>query len=363
MSRPASLVAAASVAAAAAALAVPSSAGAVFHGTPVPASETPWLVSFLARDVACGGALIAPNRVLTAAHCVQGVRPGRLRVRLGGGELGATRLVGWKGAVFPSSYRSVPSPLAPEDPLKASTVDDVAVVVLDRPVSDVPVVPLAVGVPAPGQSALTVGRGRTGPAPAGLDPEATDPGRPSHVALGAAQVVETGAACGAAYGSALRAADHLCTIDRSGVGAQACGGDSGSPVLVRGASGWAVAGVVAWGGEVRGRDCGEGLPDVSERVAQHATLLAARALPAAFAPWAERRVRVRRVAGGKLRCVIGTWGPGEASFSVAWWRAGKRRTPVSGTTAVRADRPGRLGCTVTARTAGGWAEELSYNAL
>ena len=32
---------------------------------------------------------------------------------------------------------------------------------------------------------------------------------------------------------------------------------------------WAVAGVVTWGGETYGRDCGEGLPDVSERVDAH----------------------------------------------------------------------------------------------
>ena len=43
--------------------------------------------------------------------------------------------------------------------------------------------------------------------------------------------------------------------------------------MVRRNGAWAVAAVVTWGGETYGRDCGEGLPDVSERVDAHAALL------------------------------------------------------------------------------------------
>ena len=59
-------------------------AASVFHGTPVPQEQTPWLVSLTRSYVACGGSLIAPDRVLTAAHCVQGADPSKLSVRIQG---------------------------------------------------------------------------------------------------------------------------------------------------------------------------------------------------------------------------------------------------------------------------------------
>src|ERR1700754_2827880 len=91
---------------------------AVFHGSPVPPEQTPWLVALTTRGVVCGGSLIAPDRVLTAAHCVQGADPGRLSVRIGG------KRYAWRGAIFPTGYREIPAPAAPDDPSASATTDD-----------------------------------------------------------------------------------------------------------------------------------------------------------------------------------------------------------------------------------------------
>jgi hypothetical protein len=315
----------------------------IFHGTPVPPEQAPWLVSLTRAGLVCGGALVAPDRVLTAAHCVQGADPGELSVRVAG------KRRPWSGAIFPTGYREIPSPVAPDDPQASATVDDLAVIRLRSRVTDVAPLPVADPAPVAGEASLTVGHGITGPAPAGT----------STAALGAAQLVSD--ACPGAYGPALfHPALHLCTEDTTANHAQSCAGDSGSPVMVRRNGAWAVAGVVTWGGETQGRDCGEGLPDVSERVAPHVALLTA---TTARAPFAKRRVRVRRT-GGTLRCVIGAWQPASATFRVRWWRRdGLERTYVSGTAKTRRDGPARLGCSVTARTAGGWATEDSYNEL
>ena len=83
---------------------------------------------------------------------------------------------------------------------------------------------------------------------------------------------------------------------------------------------WALAGVVTWGGETQGRDCGEGLPDVSERVDAHTALLGA---TGPVAPWAQRRVRVRR-SGAVAPLRDRPLAPAGARFTVRWWREPRR---------------------------------------
>jgi secreted trypsin-like serine protease len=312
----------------------------IFHGTPVTADHAPWLVTLTTRGPFCGGALVAPDRVLTAAHCVQGANPGRVSVRLRGVRHA------WRGAYFPTSYREIPSPVAPQDPSASGTVDDIAVIVLAKPVTGVPLLPVAQTAGSVGEASQTIGTGRTGPDGGG-----------GGTARAATQTVSD--ACPAAYGARLFfPAKHLCTLDGTANASQACAGDSGSPVMVQRDGAWAVAGVVTWGGETYGRGCGEGLPDVSERVDAHAALLTA---TGAFAPYAERRVRVRRT-GNVRRCVIGAWHPAKATVKVRWWRQnGAKRTDLKGSGSTR--RGGPAGCSVTVTTAGGWATEDSYNQL
>ncbi|WP_445151409.1 S1 family peptidase [Baekduia sp. Peel2402] len=337
-----------------AALAFPASASAVFHGAPVAAGDAPWSVALTTRGLACGGALVAPDRVLTAAHCVQGADPAKLRVRLGGGRWQSGRKLTWRGAFFPKTYKIVPSPTNPDEPLRSATLADVAVIVLAAPVRDVAPLALATDATQPGEATATVGRGRTGPPPAGT----------TEAPRSANQTVQDPAACAKAYDSLFVVADHLCTLDATSTASQACSGDSGSPVTVQRDGHPAVAGVVSWGGETQGRDCGEGLPDVATRVDAYMSLITG-AAPAQLAPYAHRRVRVRRT-GGTLRCVVGDWTPSSATFSIRWWTRSTsgRVTTVPGTHRTRpTSRTAKLGCSVTARTSGGWASEDSYNLL
>src|SRR3954471_23349492 len=129
-------------------------AASVFHGTPVPQEQTPWLVSLTRSGVVCGGSLIAPDRVLTAAHCVQGADPSELSVRIQG------KRHPWRGAIFPTTYRLIPSPVAPNDPHASGSADDLAVILLKAPVSNTPTLPLADPPPAVGEASLTVGHGQ-----------------------------------------------------------------------------------------------------------------------------------------------------------------------------------------------------------
>ena len=282
----------------------------IFHGTP---AELPAFVSLRQGGHFCGGSLIGPDRVLTAAHCVQGARPRDFDVIVGG------RSRAWRGTYFPTRYRLIPSPVAPEDESASAAVRDLAVIVLRRPVTDVAPLQLAATAPADGEATVTIGRGITGPS-SDVSPEP----------LSANQRALSSATCKGYFKRLLHPTFHLCTQDPTDAKAQACPGDSGSPVMVQRDGALQVAGVVSWGGETERRVCGEGPADVSERVLPHLALLTGPA-PKRFAPYAVRLPRV--TAGG--RCDRGRWLPAGTRVTV-------RRSGGS--------------CVVTARTAGGWAQ-------
>jgi hypothetical protein len=287
-------------------------------------------------------------------------------VRIGGGDVGSARRVAWRGAFFPAGYREIRSAVVPDDPSASATVNDVAVIVLSKPVTDIAPLPLARFAPADGEPALTVGRGLTD---AGGDT--------SQVANAASQQVLSSAACSGIFGTRLlHPALHLCTREDTANDSQSCAGDSGSPVMVRRDGALLEAGVVTWGGETQGHGCGRGPADVAERVLPHLALLTGPA--PAFAPYARQRVRVRRH-GATRTCVIGAWSPASARFSVRWYRQDRPHTRRDPDTGARVYVPGRthflpghgrtrnatapVSCQVTARTAGGWATEESYNRL
>ncbi len=204
-------------------------ASAVIGGHAVSASMYPWLAAigspaFPVRPSGqfCGGALIAPDRVLTAGHCAAfaGPVPGALAVTFGRSDLTHTDglTVGVKEIHIDPLFR-----LGVFDS-DVSLHHDVAVLVLDTPVR-LPTV--EIGAPH-GDSGTVVGWGATS--------EADD----SNARLRQAQIpLVSNATCAAAYGAQFDPAEAFCAGSPAGDTGEF---DSGGPLLVHGK----VVGITSW---------------------------------------------------------------------------------------------------------------------
>lgn len=249
------------VAAAVAALVAPAPAAAddvVVGGQLVRASDSPWVVALSSRDrfgriragQFCGGVVVAPTRVATAAHCLKedllGADPTRvpdLKVIADRTELRGVggREIPVKGVWINPAY----------DP--HTNAGDLAVLTLAQPLPDGHVLPVArKGDPAyaPGTVAQVYGWGDT-----------TGIGTYAYALHSARVSVLPDEACARAYpsgkGARYLADTMLCAGDPGG-GRDACQGDSGGPLVVQGR----LIGLVSWGS-----GCGRAdMPGVYTRV-------------------------------------------------------------------------------------------------
>jgi secreted trypsin-like serine protease len=212
-------------------------------------AEVPWFASILLTDSglpymgattpaqratydnpvnrgACGGALVAPDKVVTAAHCVADdadkVLPATaFTVRLGGAPLSDTTVptVPVTNVKVSPSFRRIPSTTHPDQPNLDAAVSDVAVLTLARPVST-PRVPLATSTVAPGTPLRAFGHGIRPGLPAGqLRADALEVGGFTAMSTDQAAALWNPAI---SHTGLLYFADHI---------AYPTGGDSGAPVI------------------------------------------------------------------------------------------------------------------------------------
>jgi trypsin len=202
----------------------------------------------------CDATVIAPDWVLTAAHCAQGEDPAQLAVFLGQVDLTQP------GTTIPVA-RLVINPTY--DP--RHTANDAALVQLRHAIPDDVYAPIAlVGAgdtsrAAPGSPVRVAGWGAT---------KAKVPyAYPSGLRQADIQI-QPDAVCGRrkAYGKTFRAASMLCAGNDQQPVKDACYGDSGGPLFADSADGPVEVGVVSWG-----RSCAQlGYPGIYTRLSDPA---------------------------------------------------------------------------------------------
>ena len=229
---------AACLVAGAAAVSAASPAGAVVGGQPASTATYPWAVALrppLIPFSFCGGALLTPTKVLTAAHCADSFRsvPGLLHVQAGRDNM----LSGGGIDVAVSRIWIAPGFASFTFDGQTGYRNDLAVLTLSRPLPYA-TLPLAgphdTGLYRPGTLARILGWGVT-------KEGALDGGRLRTATVPV--VADSLCASSASYGSAYNATQYTCAGNYAHGGVDTCDYDSGTPLVIDGR----IAGVTSWG--------------------------------------------------------------------------------------------------------------------
>ncbi|WP_069884772.1 serine protease [Streptomyces luteocolor] len=239
----------------------------VIGGRPVEVSDSPWTVALSSRDrfggtragQFCGGVVVSPTTVLTAAHCMS---EDVLGVPLG--EVSDLKVIASRGDLRETDGKEIPVRDAWVNPEYDGYTNsgDVAALTLSEPLPEGYVIPMAgEGDPAyeAGTGAAVYGWGDT-----------TGAGNYAHSLRSARVKVLPDAVCERAYpGSAdgkYVAETMLCAGEMDGR-RDACQGDSGGPLVAHGR----LIGLVSWGS-----GCGRaGSPGVYTRISDVARVMRA----------------------------------------------------------------------------------------
>lgn len=217
------------------ALALPASASAVVGGNAVRTGAYPFVVAVGdGEGPMCGGTLIAPSVVLTAAHCVAGLvgQPGQVQVLAGSTRISADLAEeAAAGHLVQVTAVYVHPKFSPR-----SMHYDAALLILARPVSGVRTLSLATSSPLAGSTVSAAGWGETrqgGP---------TSPGHLRSVSLkvGTTQACRRGNAVLGDY----FAPSMLCA---GNPGRDTCSGDSGGPLVGQSDGHLALVGITSFG--------------------------------------------------------------------------------------------------------------------
>lgn len=265
-------VAAVFISAAALALAPAVSATAIVGGAPATPLGAPWHAMVSTPTALCGGTIISPTRILTAAHCVAQASADGVTVRVGAINVSSLATAGRHDVTEVVVHPGY-------DPLERA--DDLAILVLARPLAETAAVHragLPVAATPTGISAQVAGWGVTSALAASADTGHAQPGEAT-THLMAATVVTTGCE---AYGAQV-GEGHLCA---AAPGTDACHGDSGSGLV---APDGTVIGSVAFG-----RGCADpAFPGVYTATAHYLGWITATTpdLPGVGAPTGLRTIR------------------------------------------------------------------------
>jgi len=331
----------------------------VHAGVPAVPGERPFQAAVLEAGVAiCGGVVLDPWRIATAAHCVFGSDQDYLVARPPSAftvHTGSVRLA-------TGGTRTRVSQVSFDPRFDASSFDyDVAVLRLERPLAfdaDTAAIVPATASPPDGTPALVSGWGEV----RDNDPyQPTGSRLPDTLRIGELRTVSD-AACAAAYPELPPAPPAaLCTTSADpGARTDACQGDSGGPLT----SGGLLVGLVS-----SGTDCGNPrYPGVQTEVAEAGVhrFLTRLDLPPAPRPTGPLAVSGTAETGAALRCESAPW-TGAAVLRFQWLRDGGPLPDVPvgppsedpGYTPSEADAGHALSCVVRATGDGGYGVQAS----
>ena len=202
----------------------------IIGGEETTIEENPFMVALTSPDgfQFCGGTIVAPTKILTAAHCTEGQQPADIKV-----VAGRTSLSGGGGTTA-----NVTNIWINPNWDSAALKNDASVLTLDTQLAEAPL-PIATAADADlyaaGANSTVYGWG------------VTEDGNTSDVLRKVSVPVTADDACAASYPDQFDAASMVCAGLAEG-GKDSCQGDSGGPLEGVAADGTRkIIGIVSWG--------------------------------------------------------------------------------------------------------------------